>query len=84
MPDADVARAVREEATRWAVTFRRLAEEDGQCCTAAGYLAAAKLLDRSVAEPAGRGTIDLRPGRPRRSGSYVQASAAEDAKRGPA
>ena len=69
MPDDDVE-ARREESTRWAVTFRRLAE-DGPCCTAAGYLAAAQLLDRAATEPAERGTVDLRPGRPRRPGPYV-------------
>jgi len=74
MPDDDVARAVREDMSRWAVSFRRLAEDD-PCCTAAGYLAAAKLLDRAAAEPVEalpgqRGTIDLRPGRPRRPGPY--------------
>lgn len=77
MPDDDVARAVREDMARWAISFRRLAET-GPCCTAAGLLAAARHLDRAAVDPVEpdrsvpgqRETVDLRPSRPRRPGPY--------------
>ena len=80
MTDADVARAIREDMARWATSFRRLAEA-GPCGTAAGLIAAAKLLDRGAAEPvepdrsvpgqAGvHSTWSYGPVRPRRPGPY--------------
>jgi len=85
MPDADVAGASRGDLAWWAAQFRHYAETD-QCCTAAGYLAAAKRLDRAAAEPveplpAAPGqqeTVDgpYGPVRSRRPGPYPPARAA--------